>query len=233
MDMPEFIKFIHTELVNRMSPEYLGTRLYYSKIIQNPKYLLMGINPGADIFEDYESKHGEKMCNLEEFDKNIDYDYWTRPGLPTSIKNIFFNAGKEGDLENNTMKINAHFQGTKGTEELKKLLQAMTTFCREKLGAHYHDLQSNFILELISEIKPKYIICEGNWAFNNLLEFLRNRHINYDEPDYNKNYGSLLETHFSIDSPHKITAIQLTRSFPSRKIDSDCEHDITEWLKNS
>lgn len=105
----------------KKNEKYLGMRIFYSPILLEPKYLLIGINPGKDIFIEHYQKTGDKLLDFEGMDEGLHYVVYNS-NTGDSIRKIFELAGKLEDLKNNTMKINCYFTATKNVKDLWSLM---------------------------------------------------------------------------------------------------------------
>lgn len=229
--MADFVKSLHDELVEGKIPEYLGTRIFYSKFIRNPNYLLMGLNPGPDIFNNYEKGHGKKMCNLGEFEDNKDFDYW-QSGSPyiQSIKDVFTESGKGQELGEIVI-TNCNFQGTDNTHSFYKLIPKMSLICRKKYkDIPYTSIQSKMIMDLITEIDPKYIILVGSAFKFFTTQFLNGSRIKYYSLNNNLQNHDLEEISFNLNNSRVITAVLFPRAIYG--IDNAYKDSVTQWLKD-
>lgn len=212
---------------------YLGMRIFYSPILIEPKYLLIGINPGTDNFINHYQDTGSKLLDLGEMDEGLHYvvyiheDKNSRCRIGKSICRIFELAGKFDELKNNTMKINCHFAATYNAGILRnKLMSDMNEWAKNTHCCHYDEAQAKIIWQIIKFIKPKYIILEGKRAFTDLNKFAKKADIPYILKDYN---SKLVEAEYDINSEQKILGVHFKRKVYG--LDKKFETDMVNWVK--
>ena len=139
---------------------FFGYKVWYSPIILNPKILIIGINPGI----------GEQTINKNiNFKESINFEYLASiPNyrLANQIKNVFREAGIFELLETQTVKTNFYHNIIKDQKSIKYGLDLI----EKKLSHQYENESKQIIFDLISIIKPKYIVCEGKSTYDKIVK---------------------------------------------------------------
>ena len=142
---------------------YRGTSLWYSPIVENPDVMFLGINPGAGFY----NNNNQTLCHFFEPLKIMEYVDDTQSYQLKWEWNYVF--GKKGlnrlDVLANSVKTNFCYLATEDEAALKKLF----TQIRGKLDIAPYEVFGNWTRQVVQQINPKLLICEGKDA----LEFLR------------------------------------------------------------
>lgn len=214
---------LHDWLKN--NENYLGMRIFYSPILIEPKYLLIGINPGRDKFIEHYQDTGSKLLDLDEMDEGLHYAVYNS-NTGDSIRKIFELAGKLDDLKNNTVKINCFFVATKNIEDLWSLMRDMRDWAEKTHYCSFDAFQAKNVWDIIKLIKPKYIILEGSKALENLNKFAKEVNISYMQ---RSNESKLAEVIYDINDEQKILAVEFKRKIYG--FDKNTEADMINWVK--
>ena len=143
---------------------YRGTSLWYSPIVENPEVMFLGINPGAGFY----NNNNYQLCHFFEPLKIMEY---TDPKQDYQLKwEWMYVFGEKGlnrlDVLSKSVKTNFCYLATEDENALKKLF----TQIRGKLNIAPYEVFGNWTRQVVQQIHPKLLICEGKDA----LEFLRN-----------------------------------------------------------
>ncbi len=142
---------------------YRGTSLWYSPIVENPEVMFLGINPGAGFY----NNNNHQLCHFFEPLKIMEY---TDPKQDYQLKwEWMYVFGEKGlnrlDVLSKSVKTNFCYLATEDEAALKKLF----TQIRGKLNIAPYEIFGNWTRQIIQQITPKLLICEGKDA----LEFLK------------------------------------------------------------
>ena len=142
---------------------YRGTSLWYSPIVENPEIMFLGINPGAGFY----NNNNHQLCHFFEPLKIMEY---TDPKQDYQLKwEWMYVFGEKGlnrlDVLSKSVKTNFCYLATEDEAALKKLF----TQIRGKLNIAPYEIFGNWTRQIIQQINPKLLICEGKDA----LEFLK------------------------------------------------------------
>ena len=142
---------------------YRGTSLWYSPIVENPEVMFLGINPGAGFY----NNNNHQLCHFFEPLKLMEY---TDPKQDYQLKwEWMYVFGEKGlnrlDVLSKSVKTNFCYLATEDEAALKKLF----TQIRGKLNIAPYEIFGNWTRQIIQQINPKLLICEGKDA----LEFLK------------------------------------------------------------
>lgn len=142
---------------------YRGTSLWYSPIVENPDVMFLGINPGAGFY----NNNNHQLCHFFEPLKIMEY---TDPKQDYQLKwEWMYIFGEKGlnrlDVLSKSVKTNFCYLATEDEAALKKLF----TQIRGKLNIAPYEIFGNWTRQIIQQINPKLLICEGKDA----LEFLK------------------------------------------------------------
>ena len=142
---------------------YRGTSLWYSPIVENPEIMFLGINPGAGFY----NNNNHQLCHFFEPLKIMEY---TDPKQDYKLKwEWMYVFGEKGlnrmDVLAKSVKTNFCYLSTNNERTLKKLF----TQIRGKLNIAPYEVFGNWTRQVVQQIHPKLLICEGKLA----LEFLR------------------------------------------------------------
>lgn len=143
---------------------YRGTSLWYSPIVENPEVMFLGINPGAGFY----NNNNNQLCHFFEPLKIMEYiDDTQSYQLKWEWMYIFGEKGLNRlDVLAKSVKTNFCYLATEDEAALKKLF----TQIRGKLNIAPYEVFGNWTRQVVQQIHPKLLICEGKDA----LEFLRN-----------------------------------------------------------
>ncbi len=142
---------------------YRGASLWYSPIVENPEVMFLGINPGAGFY----NNNNNQLCHFFEPLKIMEY---TDPKQDYQLKwEWMYIFGEKGlnrlDVLSKSVKTNFCYLATEDEAALKKLF----TQIRGKLNIAPYEVFGNWTRQVVQQIHPKLLICEGKLA----LEFLR------------------------------------------------------------
>ncbi len=154
---------------------YKGVQILYSDLIYQPKFLLIGINPGAGY-----SKHnnGQKVSDFDP----LEYLRYLGGGfkLADETEKLFRLADAYPLLEEKTVKTNCCFFSTINETKLKVLLDKIMHSGRPEI---YREIEA-WTKRIVDMVKPKIIICEGKSAFGKVAV-----HIEKGENVWGDGYG--------------------------------------------
>ena len=142
---------------------FRGTSLWYSPIVENPEVMFLGINPGAGFY----NNNNHQLCHFFEPLKIMEY---TDPKQDYQLKwEWMYVFGEKGlnrlDVLSKSVKTNFCYLANEDEAALKKLF----TQIRGKLNIAPYEIFGNWTRQVIQQINPKLLICEGKDA----LEFLK------------------------------------------------------------
>ena len=142
---------------------YRGTSLWYSPIVENPEVMFLGINPGAGFY----NNNNHQLCHFFEPLKIMEYvDETQSYQLKWEWNYVFGEKGLNRlDVLSKSVKTNFCYLATEDEAALKKLF----TQIRGKLNIAPYEVFGNWTRQVVQQIHPKLLICEGKDA----LEFLR------------------------------------------------------------
>lgn len=142
---------------------YRGTSLWYSPIVDNPEVMFLGINPGAGFY----NNNNHQLCHFFEPLKIMEYvDDTQSYQLKWEWNYVFGEKGLNRlDVLARSVKTNFCYLATEDEAALKKLF----TQIRGKLNIAPYEVFGNWTRQVVQQIHPKLLICEGKDA----LEFLR------------------------------------------------------------
>ena len=141
---------------SRVEELYKGCQILFSPLIEKPKYLLIGFNPGGGYYK----WHGKIVEHFEPMPA-LEY-YLNKHSLGEQTKSLFSLAGKEKDLEHSTVKINFYPWATNNVADFNELMRLLP----KKLSAKLFHLSRVWTKQIIAIIQPKTIVCEGFKAFD-------------------------------------------------------------------
>ncbi len=155
-EVQEFInKFENDkELTTILDKYYKGTQILLSGLHHKPKFMFIGINPGAGYFK----SNGKKVMKLG-IQEKLEYTYKQyNYALARNTRNLFELAGCSKYLEN-SVKTNQFFFATAKETELYKML---SHFKHLKI----YNKSKTWVDKIVSIVQPEIIICEGKSAFD-------------------------------------------------------------------
>lgn len=151
---------VRNELLSKMpkgSTEeslYKGTMILFSELLHKPKFMFVGINPGAGFFNStgikYRENELEPESSFEYVDGDNDYT------LAKQTREVFSKTKHGADFPN-SVKTNFHFTATKSEKDLNDFLNLVI----DNYNVNLWELSKKWTQELIEIIEPQYIICEG------------------------------------------------------------------------
>jgi hypothetical protein len=130
---------------------YKGCQLLFSPLIQKPKILLIGFNPGGGYFK----HHGYIAENFEPM-QALEY-YLNKHSLGEQTKDLFRQAGREEDLKHHCVKTNFYFWATDNVAEFKILMKLLPDELSRKI---FHQARL-WTKQMIEVLQSKMIIAEG------------------------------------------------------------------------
>lgn len=158
------------ELDSNKKDLYYGFEVFDGRIIEQPKILFIGINPGKG--------NGRKNRNIFDTEKisyldiyNIDYKDDYENGYHLAEKTIkFFKQIDWEDkkikncFEQDVMKTNFYHLATEDISDLKSVLKDID------YKEEYFKKSAEFSIQLINILKPKILILEGKSVFDNIVK---------------------------------------------------------------
>jgi len=148
---------LHQQIVGlaKKDPEiqtiYKGCQLLFSPLINKPKILLIGFNPGGGYFK----HHGFISENFEPM-QGLEY-YLNKHSLGEQTKDLFRQAGREEDLKNHCVKTNFYFWATDNVADFNRLMMLLTNELSQKI---FHQARV-WTKQLIENLQPEMIVTEG------------------------------------------------------------------------
>ena len=148
---------------------YRGTSIWFSPIVENPDVMFFGINPSNFIYND----NNRKLCHF--FDPLKIMQYVDETQSYTLKWEWFYVFGEKGlnrlDVLASSVKTNFCYLATKDESEMRKLF----TQIRGKLNIAPYEVFGNWSRQIVQQINPKLLICEGKsaldylttWSFKN------------------------------------------------------------------
>ena len=134
---------------------YRGTSLWYSSIVENPEVMFLGINPGAGFY----NNNNQTLCHFFETLKIMEYvDESQSYQLKWEWHYVFGERGlNRMDLLEKSVKTNFCYLATEDEKKLERLF----TQIRGKLDIAPYEVFGNWTRQVVQEINPKLLICEG------------------------------------------------------------------------
>jgi len=162
---------------SRVEELYKGCQILFSPLIKKPKYLLIGFNPGGGYYK-WHGKIVEAFGPMQ----GLEY-YLNKHSLGEQTKSLFSMAGKEQDLKNSAVKINFYPWATNNVAEFNELMKLLPKDLSSKL---FH-LARVWTKNLIENIKPKTIVCEGFKAFDEVQVLFPEKY-KQEKSDFHKSF---------------------------------------------
>lgn len=163
------ISQVRNKIINIIEPGSIedslckGFSVWYSELRYNPKYLLIGINPGAGYFNSTGVKYREDI----DLDPSDVFEYGEYGGgLANETILVFKKANRYNDLEN-SIKINIHYLITSNQKDLF-LLQGILL---DKYNINMFEKAKEWTIQLIDMINPQNILCEGAYPAKRIAEY--------------------------------------------------------------
>jgi uracil-DNA glycosylase len=153
---------------------YKGCQIYFSPLVKNPDLMLIGINPGSGYFKN----NGKPVQKFEPVD-----NYNEGGILFEEFKyGIFRKLNKETVFESSFI-TNAYFFATDTKNDLEVFLKLLP----EDFRIEVKQQSVKWLKQIVSNVSPKLILCEGHTAFDYLKRFYG------DSMAVINNKGSVLE----------------------------------------
>lgn len=187
-----------------------GFSTFYSPVFSNPKLLILGLNPGGGATDFIE----ESALSIPAVHEYLDANY----PLASKMKKML---GEE--LINKSIKSNIIFFRTKNWEEWGKSTSdlKLTDFCFKK------------VKEMISEIKPQNILCEGFSTQQNLFSIF-GQSIKYKfslELRSPEDKCLLYAIDLEISESSSIPVYAIPHPTGSRGYTNEDFHEVGKWLR--
>lgn len=152
-----FINEIEKNPNGELKKVYKGCQILFSPLIFKPKFMFMGINPGAGF---YNHKDNNKNCVLkyepEKTHEYIEHSY----RLQKQTVKMFEKAGLKNFLKD-SVKSNFYYFATSKESELKQFITS-----------DIYQKSKKWTSDLIQIIQPEIIICEGKNSFEKIKSLL-------------------------------------------------------------
>ena len=157
LEVEEFLtKFENDENQNNAYKKYFrGIQIFFTPLIHKPKFMFIGINPGAGYF----NNEGKQTNYVKRFSPMKKTEYVGQEyRLAKETRKLFELAKIKKNYLQNSVKTNYYFLATKNTNDLDKLLNSLQNYNIEKKS-------EKWINKLTEIIEPEFIICEGKSIF--------------------------------------------------------------------
>lgn len=159
IEIEEFLAEIENDqnLSKILDKYYKGIQVLLSPLIYKPKFMFIGINPGAGYYKTKESRI-KRLSPLEHMEY-IGLDY----KLATETRELLRLAGIPNSELKNSVKTNYYFLSTTNANDLFSLLSHLK---EHKI----YNKSKKWINKLIDITEPEFIICEGKTVFDKLTK---------------------------------------------------------------
>jgi len=137
---------------------YKGCQLLFSPLIQKPKILLIGFNPGGGYF-----KHHDFIAENFQPMQALEY-YLNKHSLGEQTKDLFRQAGREEDLKHQTVKTNFYFWATDNVADFNRLMKLLPDNLSQKI---FHQARV-WARQMFEGLRPEMIIAEGFKAYDEI-----------------------------------------------------------------
>jgi hypothetical protein len=137
---------------------YKGCQIFFSPVKEKHEVMIIGINPGPGYYNWQEEivQRFDPLLKHEYFE----YDY----DLAHHVKDVFRKANKIGKLED-SIKTNFFFWATDNEPSLWAFINKLSDSLRKEIL----EKSKIWIQEIVKQVSPQLIICEGTGAtYNNL-----------------------------------------------------------------
>lgn len=135
-----------------------GTQILFSDLFYRPKFMFLGINPGAGYF----NYHGKRVRKLG-VQKQLEYSYKIyKYALAINTRKLFELANCTEYLKD-SVKSNCFFFATTTEKELYQMLSHVKDLSVYKKSEEWSS-------ELVSLVQPEILICEGKSAFDRFVK---------------------------------------------------------------
>jgi len=165
-DLISEVKEMHERILaeceknDEISKLYKGCQIFFSPV-EKHEVMLIGINPGSG----YSRSEEERVEIFEPLSEHeyFKYDY----ALAHHVKDIFTRANKIEKLKD-SIKTNLFFWATYGEDSFGEFL---TKISDPQLRDDIYETSKKWIREIVEQVTPQIIICEGTGnAYNNLKD---------------------------------------------------------------
>ena len=163
-EISEGATIVHQQILaaTQENPEikslYKGCQLLFSPLLERPKILLVGFNPGGGYYK----WHGKIVEEFQPLQK-LEYYLNTHP-LAEQTKSLFRQAGREEDLEYHTVKTNFYYWATDNVADFNRLLKLLP----EELSKRIFHQARVWTKQLIENLQPEMIVAEGFKAYEEI-----------------------------------------------------------------
>lgn len=159
IEIENFIEEIENDqnLSKILDKYYKGIQVLLSPLIYKPKFMFIGINPGAGYYKTNESRV-KRLSPLKHMEY-IGLNY----KLATETRELLRLAGVPNSELKNAVKTNYYFLSTTNANDLFRLLSHLKEY-------KIYNKSKNWINKLIDITEPEIIICEGKTVFDKLTK---------------------------------------------------------------
>lgn len=159
IEIENFIEEIENDqnLSKILDKYYKGIQVLLSPLIYKPKFMFIGINPGAGYYKTNESRV-KRLSPLKHMEY-IGLNY----KLATETRELLRLAGVPNSELKNAVKTNYYFLSTTNANDLFRLLSHLKEY-------RIYNKSKNWINKLIDITEPEFIICEGKTVFDKLTK---------------------------------------------------------------
>ena len=163
-EISEEARFVHTQIMQAAEENaeikslYKGCQLLFSPLIEQPKILLIGFNPGGGYFK----HHGFVAENFKPMPA-MEY-YLNKHSLGEQTKDLFRQAGREEDLKHHTVKTNFYFWATDNVADFNRLMMLLPDELSQKI---FYQARV-WTRQIIEGLQPEMIVAEGFKAYEEI-----------------------------------------------------------------
>ena len=161
-EIEKFLNEIENDknLTEQLKKYFKGIQVFFSPLIYKPKFMFIGINPGAGFF----NNEGNQSNNVKRLSPMQYTDYVGQQyKLAKETRELFKLAEiSENDLKN-SVKSNYYFLATTNAKDLFSLLSHLKIY-------KIYSKSKRWINHLIDIVEPEVIICEGKTVFEKLAK---------------------------------------------------------------
>lgn len=157
LEVEDFLKEFENDENQKIAYKkyFRGIQIFFTPLIHKPKFMFIGINPGAGYF----NNDGNQVNYVKRLSPMQKTEYVGQQyRLAKETRKLFERAKIEKIYLQNSVKTNYYFLATKNTNELTKLLNSLQNYNIEKKS-------EKWIHKLTEIIEPEFIICEGKSIF--------------------------------------------------------------------
>lgn len=183
-EISEGATIVHQQILEaaKTRPEikslHKGCQLLFSPLLERPKILLVGFNPGGG----YYNWHGKIVEEIQPL-QALEYYLNSHP-LAEQTKSLFRQAGREEDLQYHTVKTNFYYWATDNVADFNQLLKLLP----EELNRRIFHQARVWTKQLINGLRPEMIIAEGFKAYDEIAVLFPEKL----EEEKNESYKSFL-----------------------------------------